>query len=105
MTDHPDPVDNGDVVPNRGRLEITITLTKDSGVLDLTGKTVTATVRRETAAATVVHADLEDHAVSLTTPALGIVKLTIVDADLQKILVPDNPTRASVLSLAFLSHR
>jgi hypothetical protein len=75
-------------IPNRGTLELTVTIEQDDVALNLSGKTVTATVRREDDPDTVLDATLEDHAVSLVTAPSGIVKLTLVDTELALLTTP-----------------
>ena len=101
MTGEPVIVDNGDVLPNRGVAELTTTILQDGVALNLTGKTVVATIRRESQMDTVVNALLEDHDVVVTTPASGITTLTMVDATLQTIDVPDDNTKAYPYLIAY----
>lgn len=81
----------GGTIPNRGTLVMPATIKQDGAAMNLTGKTVTATLRAEGDHATVIDASLEDHAVALTTPASGIATLTVANADLQKLSVPSKP--------------
>jgi hypothetical protein len=87
-------VDATSAVPNRGVLVITATIQKDAAALDVTAKTVTATIRREEAPGTVVNAALEDHGVSLITAASGIVALTLSNAEMSYMDVPMDVTQA-----------
>jgi hypothetical protein len=91
----------GGTVPNSGPLAITTTIKQDDAAMNLTGKTVVATVRAESAPATIVDATLEDHVVALTTAASGIVTLTLSDAEMQKLSVPDNPQQTTPYLVAF----
>jgi hypothetical protein len=91
----------GGTVPNRGPLTVTATLKRDGAALNLTGKTVVATARAESAPATSVDTALEDHAVALTTAASGIVTLTLTDAEMQTLGVSDNPRQTTPYLVAF----
>lgn len=98
---NPTIVDSGSAVSNQTQLVITTTIQQDAAAMNLTGKTVTATVRRESDHATVIHADLEDHAVTVTTAASGIVTLTLLAADMQKLTVAANPWESTPYLVAF----
>jgi hypothetical protein len=87
-------VDNGDVFPNRGAAQLIATISQNGTAKDVTGDTITATIRREESAfATVINAALEDHAVSLTTPLSGIVTLTLSSAEMAMLPVPEDPRK------------
>lgn len=75
-------------IPNRGILELTVTIERDNVVLNLSGKTVTATVRREDEPDTVLNASLEDHAVVIVTALSGIVRLTLTNTELSFLTAP-----------------
>ena len=65
----------------------TPTLTKDGGTYDLTvggNAVVTCSIRAEGASVDAI----SDHAVALTTPASGIVTLTLTDTETLDLLVP-----------------
>lgn len=76
------------VLPAKGISSLVITVQRDGAAVNLTGKTVTATIRAERAPNTAVNAALEDHAVALTTPASGICTLTLTDAQMQMLSAP-----------------
>lgn len=81
--------------------EFRVTIQEGGVAADLTGKTVTATVRAASAPATPIHASLEGAAVTLTTAASGIVTFTLTAAMSALLDVPDDPqqTRAYLLQL------
>jgi hypothetical protein len=81
-------VESTKAIPNRGLLELTVTIEQDDLPLDLNGKTVTATVRREDEPDTVIDASLEDHVVALLVPDDGVGLLTLVNAELELLPVP-----------------
>lgn len=91
----------GGTVPNSGALVLTNTIKQDGSALNLTGKTVTATVRAEAAPDTTINAALEDHAVTITTAASGIVTLTLSSTEMGYLAGGDNPWQAIPYLIAF----
>lgn len=87
-----DIVDAG-IVANIGTVKIPLTVKQDGVVLDLTGKTVTATIRAEGSPNDVINAALEDHAVDLVVAANGTAELTLDESDLQLLPVGTKPYR------------
>lgn len=89
------------VVPNRGPLDLATTIKQDGAAVNLTGETVTATVRAERDPDTVIDASLEDHAVAITTPASGLATLSLTDAEKQLLAVPPDPWDVYAYLIAF----
>ena len=75
-------------IPNRGILELTAFIERNDVALDLSGKTVTATARREDDPDTVLDASLEDHVVTLVDGPTGEVLLTLINAELAALPAP-----------------
>ena len=98
---NPTIVDASTAWPNRGAKTVVATINQDGSALNVTGKTVTATVRWESDSTGVLDAALEDHAVTLTTPANGIVTLTLTNADQQLLSVPEDATVSRPYLIAF----
>jgi hypothetical protein len=91
---NPTIVEAASAIPNRGTLVITFNVQQDGAAMNLTGKTVTATVRSDADPSTVINAALEDHAVTLVTPASGVCTLTLTTAELPYLSGAGHPSRA-----------
>lgn len=82
MSDSVTPTDLGEVVTAGDEYVITITLSKDGVAPDVTGGTVTASI---------FYGDREilaDVSLALTTPASGIVTLTLTEAQTAQLATP-----------------
>ena len=64
------------------------TITKDGATYNLTGKTVTVSIRAEDAPETAVDATLEDQAVTLSSATLGIVTFALTGTQTGLLTVP-----------------
>lgn len=64
-------VDSGSIVVIGGKATFDNVITKDGATYDLTGKTVTATIRRESAPSTVIDATLEGISVTVDDASNG----------------------------------
>ena len=64
------------------------TITKDGATYNLTGKTVTVSIRAEDAPETAVDATLEDQAVTLSSATLGIVTFALTGTQTALLTVP-----------------
>lgn len=91
---NPTIVEATSAIPNRGTLVITFTIQQDGSALNLTGKTPTATIRRESAPSTTINAALEDHAMTVTNAAGGICTLTLSNTELAYLSTPVEVTKA-----------
>lgn len=63
---------------------LVVTLQKEFGTFNLTNSTVTCSIRSEDSP----NYEIENHAVTLTTAASGIVTLTLLDTDTLALKVP-----------------
>jgi len=89
------------IVVSGGRHIFLNTITRDAGTYNLTGKTVTATVRREDSPATVVDDDLEEIAVSLNVPSTGLVEWTLTAVMSAALLAPPFPARTTTFTVQY----
>lgn len=97
-------VESGSVIVAGSSVIFQNTLTKDSVTYDLTGKSVVATIRREDTPGTVIDASLEDEAVTLVTPATGVVSLTLSVAQ-TTLLAPPSYLAATSVVYCLLQYR
>ena len=67
-----------------------VAVLQDGETLDLSGKTVTATVRRAAASTAVAHADLEHVPASVTDPEAGVVEVTLGSELTALLTAPDD---------------
>jgi D-arabinose 5-phosphate isomerase GutQ len=85
-------VDATDVVPRAGALTVTLTIQQDSAAMDLSAKTVVATVRREDDPDTVIDTSLEDHALVANDAVNGVMDLVLTHAEMQLLTAPADRT-------------
>lgn len=97
-------VESGSVIVAGSSVIFQNTLTKDSVTYDLTGKSVVATIRREDNPGTAIHETLEDEAVTLVTPATGVVSLTLSVAQ-TTLLAPPSYLQATSVIYYLLQYR
>lgn len=86
-------VETDEVVAAGGAVIFDNTLTKDGATYDLTGFTVVATIRKETAPTAVVDASLEDITVTVDDPTNGGVTFTLDAATTALLTTEGGPTR------------
>jgi len=95
------------IVVAGGRHIFRNTITRDDAPYDITGKTVTATVRREDAPSTVIAVDehgdgpLEKIPVSLSDPATGLVEWTLTAEMSEALLAPPFPARTANFTVQY----
>ena len=70
----------------------TITVTKDGATFNISGATLTASIRSSSTNAKVI----EDHAMTITDDANGIATLTLTDIESVLLTVPTLPSRVVV---------
>jgi len=78
---------------------VVATLTQDGATWDITGSTVTATIRDGEHPGTAL---IANHAVTLTTAATGIVTLTLTDTETDNIRTLYDPRKALIHFCDFL---
>ena len=78
------PVDLGEIITAGNDYNFTLTLTKDGAVFDVTGSTITCSIREVGGTTDLI----ADHAVQLSTPASGIVNLILLDTETAVLTVP-----------------
>ncbi len=78
------PTELGEIIVGGDTYTFTVTLTKDGSTYDLTGFTVTCSIRPANSRENVI----TDHAVTLTTPSSGIVTLTLTSTETAKLAGP-----------------
>lgn len=77
MTTKVTPVKASNLVVAGDDYAYVLTLTKGGATYDVTGATVTCSIRERGSSSDIV----ADHAITLTTPASGIVTLTLTDGE------------------------
>ena len=84
----------GGVVTVGAAATIDVTVRKDGEAVDLTNKTVTATVRAANNDQTVIHADLEAMATTLQDAGAGVVRVSLTAALTAHLDAPANVSQA-----------
>lgn len=84
----------GGVVTVGAAVEFTVSVRKDGEPLDLSGKDVTATVRRATASQVPVHASLEAMSATVADAGAGVVHVALTPAQTALLDAPDNVAHA-----------
>ena len=79
------PTALGETIVAGNDYAFTITLTKDGSTYNVTSATVTCSIKEEGGSSDLI----ADHAVTLTTPASGIVTLTLLDTETILLAQPD----------------
>lgn len=89
------------VIPARGPCSLQITIQQNSVALNLTGKTVFATIRAEDSPDSALNASLEDFSVTITTAVSGLVTVSLIDAQTTLLagLTRVDDTRTYILQL------
>ena len=95
------------IVVSGGRHIFRNTITRDDLAYNITGKTVTATVRREDSPGTIIAMDeygdgpLETIPVAITAPLTGLVEWTMTAAMSEALLAPPFPARTTNFTVQY----
>lgn len=87
--------DASQVLPARGAVNLDITIKRNGVAMNLAAKTVTATIRKESAPGTIINASLEDISMTVTDAPNGVARVALTNA--MMILLSGGPRVTDVI--------